>query len=396
MDRPTACQRFTVVWLMFIGVCLPLAATADDAASQASEADEIAETLDQVRQHDFHPLGGGGAMTVDRHLKVDGIADLSNRDGQVRLQAIAELVRKLPDAKSAVVDGLSDESLHVRQIAAAALGIRRTTEAAGELQQLLESDPSPVVRSQAAMSLGQMESTDALGLLRQTLENDESRDVRHQCELAIDQIEKQQGTTEAHVKAFADLDPAQFGLVQPLEAAPDFELLDTDDEPWRLSDANQDKWVVLIWIFADWCPVCHGEFRDLIESEAKFDAAGVEVVTLECHDRYRCRVMVGKELAAEYWFAKQAPKERYEEEIWWPHLVDHAGAVAARYGADPMSFAVHAEYINRPTTVIIDPTGTVRFAYRGTYWGDRPTIDETLEMIRDQRFDFEHKNRRKR
>ena len=153
--------------------------------------------------------------------------------------------------------------------------------------------------------------------------------------------------------------------------------------------------MVLVWIFADWCPVCHGEFRELIESRAEFAEAGVEVATLECHDRYRGRVMVGKELAPEYWFSDRPFRQRYEVGVWWPHLVDHAGAVAARYGAEPMSFAVHAEYVNRPTTVIIDPSGVVRFVYRGSYWGDRPSIAETLDMIRHERFDFEHPNRRK-
>jgi hypothetical protein len=65
------------------------------------------------------------------------------------------------------------------------------------------------------------------------------------------------------------------------------------------------------------------------------------------------------------------------------------------YGADPLAFAVHAEYINRPTTVIIDKNGVVRLAYRGTFWGDRPTIEQTLEMIETGDFNFEHPQRRK-
>ena len=394
--HPLASPRITAAWLIFAVGVLAFDVTAEDSGVPTSGTADVTAIFDRIRGHEFHPLGGDGAMTIDRHLQVHGIADLSDRDWQLRLQSIADLVRQLPHTAGSVVAGLSDRDLHVRQIAAAALGICRTTEAIQELQDLLSNDVSPVVRSQAAMSLGQMESHGSLDLLRQTQQNDGSRDVRHQCELAIDQIEKEQGATAAHREAFASLDPASFGSVQPLDRAPNFELLDTADQSWSLSEVQEGKWVLLIWIFADWCPVCHGEFRDLIESQSKFEAAGVEVVTIECHDRYRCRVMVGKELAPDYWFAKQPPKERYESGIWWPHLVDHAGAVGAVYGADPMSFAVHAEYINRPTTVIIDPTGTIRLAYRGTYWGDRPTIDETLDMIRDQRFEFEHKNRRKR
>lgn len=59
----------------------------------------------------------------------------------------------------------------------------------------------------------------------------------------------------------------------------------------------------------------------------------------------------------------------------------------------PLTFAVHSEYINRPSTIIIDKHGVVRFAYYGTFWGDRPSISETLEMIRTGEFSFEHSKR---
>jgi peroxiredoxin len=105
--------------------------------------------------------------------------------------------------------------------------------------------------------------------------------------------------------------------------------------------------------------------------------------------------MVGKELEPQYWFAKKSFKDTYTAGIWWPHLVDHGGAVGAQYGVDPMSFAVHAEYVNRPSTIIVDPSGVVRFAYYGTYWGDRPSIRQTLEMVKSKRFEFERRDRRK-
>ncbi|MBW6480490.1 MAG: peroxiredoxin family protein [Bacteroidales bacterium] len=119
------------------------------------------------------------------------------------------------------------------------------------------------------------------------------------------------------------------------------------------------------------------------------------VFTVETHDRYRGRVMVGKELDPSYWFSKKSFHEAYTEKIWWPHLLDRAGAIGAMYGADPLAFAVHAEYINRPVTVIIDKNGIVRFQYRGTFWGDRPTIEQTLKMIETGDFSFEHPQRLK-
>ena len=74
--------------------------------------------------------------------------------------------------------------------------------------------------------------------------------------------------------------------------------------------------------------------------------------------------------------------------------MDQAGKVGAMYGVDPMEFVVHDEWINRPSTIIVAPSGVVRFAYYGTYWGDRPTIEQTLNMIKTNSYSFRHPERR--
>ena len=53
------------------------------------------------------------------------------------------------------------------------------------------------------------------------------------------------------------------------------------------------------------------------------------------------------------------------------------------------------EFLTGPGTIAIDPQGIVRFSYKGTYWGDRPSIEQTLEMIKTQTFDFVHPKRLK-
>ena len=54
---------------------------------------------------------------------------------------------------------------------------------------------------------------------------------------------------------------------------------------------------------------------------------------------------------------------------------------------------MHDEWINRPSTIYVDREGIVRFAYYGANCGDRPTIEETLEMIETDTFDFVHPER---
>ena len=351
--------------------------------------------LDRVRTHDFHPLNDDNSMTFDRSLNVAGIANLNNIDWQIRLLAVRDLVRAGNKNVKDIITGLSDKSVHVRQVCAMALGILRSNEAIDGLEQVVRQDENTMVRSQAVIALGQIEAKSSLALLREKLANDPSRDVRHQCELAIYQIEKQMGTTDKQLSAFLSLDESTFNSVRTGTVAPDFHLEDTEGKEWKLSQFRNEKWVVLIWVFADWCPVCHGEFQDLMEMQGEFEKEGVQVFTVESHDRYRGRVMVGKELDPSYWFSKTSFHEAYTQKIWWPHLLDHAGATGAMYGTDPLAFAVHAEYINRPTTVIIDKDGIVRFDYRGTFWGDRPTIEQTLKMIETGDFSFEHPQRRK-
>lgn len=364
-------------------------------ASPSGEEDlSGAMVFARVEGHAFHPLNEEQTFTHDRILDLPGIADPDDADWRVRLLAVRDLVRLGVEEAGTIAEGLSHPNKHVRQASAMALGLLRAESVRPRLEELARKDTIAMVRSQAVIALGQMEATASLPLLRELWREDESGDVRHQSYLAIGQIEKRMGTTPAHLTTFQGLDEATFESVRVGEFAPDFELEDTEGNFWKLSDFRGKQWVALIWVFADWCPVCHKEFRDLIGMRAAYELEGVQVLTLECHDRFRGRVMVGKEVEPEYWFSKRSFREVYTEQIWWPHLLDRAGAVGARYGVDPLAFAVHAEYINRPSTVIVDPEGMVRFAYYGTYWGDRPKIEEILDMIKHRRFTFEHPKRR--
>ncbi|MEN8229281.1 MAG: redoxin domain-containing protein [Bacteroidota bacterium] len=381
--------------LLFKTIIAIVASLIISSCSLRSDSSEVtvSQILEQVRSHEFHPLGQDKSMTYDRNLETAGIADLNNDDWRVRLLSVRDLVRAGIDSDKEIITGLSDNNEHVRQVCAMALGILKSQAAIGNLEHVVLEDDNAMVRSQAAIALGQIESRGSLALLHKRVEDDPSRDVQHQCELAIDQIEKQMGTTEQQLNAFLSLDTANFESVQVGARAVDFTLEDTEGREWKLGDFKDNKWVVLIWVFADWCPVCHGEFHDLMKMQEEFKKEDVQIFTIECHDLFRGRVMVGKELEPSYWFAKESFKDAYTEQIKWPHLLDHAGAVGAMYGVDPMAFAVHTEYINRPSTVIIDKKGMVRFSYLGTFWGDRPTIEQTLHMIRTGDFEFEHPNR---
>lgn len=392
MKKISNISKIRVLGICSIVILVVLTVSACNMRTSRNEI-TVPQILERVRSHEFHPLGQHKSMTYDRNLETAGIADLNNDDWRIRLLSVRDLVRAGIDSDHEIIAGLSDSDEHVRQVCAMALGILKSPSATGSLEQVVLKDENAMVRSQAAIALGQIESRGSLVLLHDRVENDPSRDVQHQCELAIDQIEKQMGTTEKQLAAFLSLDTANFESVKVGDQATDFTLEDTEGTEWKLGDFKDKKWVVLIWVFADWCPVCHGEFHDLMKMQDEFNKEEVQVFTVECHDLFRGRVMVGKELEPTYWFAKESFKDAYTEKIWWPHLLDRAGKIGAMYGVDPMAFAVHAEYINRPSTVIIDKGGIVQFSYQGTYWGDRPTIEQTIDMIRTGDFKFEHPKR---
>ena len=352
---------------------------------QASAVDVLA----RVRAHEYHPVRDG--MTYDRTLDRHGVADPNDSDWRVRTLAVRDLVRAGdPDALSA---GLTDANPHVRQISAMALGILRVQAAVPAQIRLLQEDAESFVRSQAAVALGQIGDKTALSAVEGARQADRQHDVQHQCELAAYALREGKPATPELARTYAALDEREFDRVHVGDPAPDFALPDTDGKTWRLSDSRGKAPVVLIWVFADWCPVCHHEFHDLIGLREEFARGGIEVATLECHDAYPARVMVGKELEPEYWFSKKPFKQEYTEKIWWPHLIDRAGSVGATYGIHPMAYAVHSEFINRPAVVIVDRDGIVRLAYYGSFWGDRPSIKEILEMLRTQKYDFIHPKR---
>ncbi|MEX2400475.1 MAG: HEAT repeat domain-containing protein [Rhodothermales bacterium] len=346
-------------------------------------------TAEEVARHAFAPVHNG--FTVDPETGNDGVADLQSPDGRVRTLAVRDLIRVGRKQSRPVIELLDHGSEHVRHVAAMALGLLRAEGAVGPLSHLLRQDSDPVVRSQAAIALGQIGA--GADVLVQHVEGADHTDVRHQCTVALDRVRKNEVVEPESAEHFAGLETSSFDRVQVGEPAPDFSLEDTEGTTWSLSDLREDKTVVLIWIFADWCPVCHKEFHGLIRHEARFRELDVAVATLECHDRYRGRVMVGREFHPPYWFADNLPGDHphdpYADGIWWPHLIDRGAVVGARYGISPLQFAVHSEYVNRPTTVIIDPEGIVRLAHVGTYWGDRPSIGQILKMIETGEYDFQ-------
>lgn len=376
-------------YIMTIVLLIVATAGVAQTGEKSTEAD-FESILERMRGHNFE----------DNSSK--GMADLNDDAWRVRILVIRDLVRMGPEGVPKLREGLKDENRHVRHVCVTALGILGAKDAGEDLIKLLIEDSDRIVRCQAAQALGQIGYSKAEAILKKVSEEDESRNLRHRAKLALGRLKEGAKSGPEDIKAWSGLDEKTFRQVKVGGAAVDFELKDTKGKVWRLSDFK-GKTVVLIWIWADWCPVCHREFHDLLEMEKQLKEANIAVLTIECHDRYRTKVMAeGRDIWGPF-LKEWGPKrlKAIEEsvlnrrELWWPHLTDVAGSVGAIYGVDPMEFTAHDEWMNRPSTIIVDPNGIVRFAYYGTYWGDRPTIEETFEMIKTNKYDFVHPERRK-
>ncbi len=137
----------------------------------------VDNVFERVRSHKFNPLNAENSMTMDRNLQEAGIADLDNDDWKVRLLAVRDLVQAGVNDVNNISKGLTDQSIHVKQVCAMALGILKAKDAIGALEQVVSTDENSMVRSQAVIALGQIESTHSLDLLRKKLKEDPSRDV---------------------------------------------------------------------------------------------------------------------------------------------------------------------------------------------------------------------------
>lgn len=228
------------------------------AAESESSARSASEVFAAVASHEFHPVVSG--FTHDRTLGKPGIASLDDPGWKIRTLALRDLARLGPEAESGIRERLFHENLHVRYIAAAALGIRAEKSAVGDLARVLQADPEMLVRSQAAIALRQIgrRSGDraagdpvVVSALDAALE-DKEEDVRHQARLALESIRTEIGPDEKLRDAFASLDEDTFETAAVGEPAPDFALPDTRGRDWKLSDFRGRQPVVLVWIFADW------------------------------------------------------------------------------------------------------------------------------------------------
>ncbi len=146
------------------------------------------------------------------------------------------------------------------------------------------------------------------------------------------------------------------------DQAPDFTLLDINDNSHRLYDALQSGPVVLVFYRGDWCGWCQLQTAQLAQSYDKFVAAGVTLWAISPQS--------------------QKTNQNFSEkrQIPYPVLADDDLKVIDEWGLRH-ELNPDQENIPYPTTYVINPDGTIHWRHLGGSKEDRPTTEEILAAL---------------
>lgn len=117
---------------------------------------------------------------------------------------------------------------------------------------------------------------------------------------------------------------------------------------------------------ADWCPYCRAQLGDINDRLAEFEALGLSVISISVDE-----VPLVKKFAD-------------AGDIGYTMLADPNGDINESLGIRDLQYPVgSAQFgVPRPTTYIIDRSGTIRARYMEPTFRTRPDLDVVLEDAR--------------
>jgi peroxiredoxin len=139
----------------------------------------------------------------------------------------------------------------------------------------------------------------------------------------------------------------------------DFELPDQQGYPWCLSGQLEEGPVVLVFYRGDWCAYCNGQLVSYARGLEEFERRGAQVVGISVDPPQNNARMVGK------------------LRLTFPLLSDPRAELITRYGLwDP------EDGVARPSILVVDRSGEVRYLYSGRDFADRPGDDEVFGTLK--------------
>jgi len=205
---------------------------------------------------------------------------------KARMTAFQKLAAYGEKAIPALTDALAKGEPETRVFAAQALGPMAAPAAKPALE-AARNDKSAAVRLYAldALSMfGKLAPTDELKAMK---EKDANQDVKAHVGFALDRDDTPDPV--ALRKLLAGYDLAKMNTAVVGKAAPEFELTDATGKTYKLADFKGKKAVVLVFVYGDNGPVCHGQLAQLRDKIAEFEKRNVQLLAIDPHDRSRAR-----------------------------------------------------------------------------------------------------------
>ena len=143
------------------------------------------------------------------------------------------------------------------------------------------------------------------------------------------------------------------------ERVPYFELPDQQGYPWSLSGELEVGPVVLVFYRGDWCPYCNGQLASYARRFAEFERWGALVAGVSVDPPGDSARLVGK---------LRLP---------FPLLSDPRGELIRRLGLWDVR-----EGVARPSVIVLDRSGEVRYLYSGGDPADRPDEREVFAALK--------------
>jgi peroxiredoxin len=283
-----------------------------------------------------------------------------------RMAALQRFVQAGPAAAQPLREALASDDGSIRALAAQALGLLKSQVARGELEKAAQLDKDEAVRLAAIDALGMIGGNESDDLLRRLQMSEQNRDVKQHIAYALERNGKP--LDDSFVNLLKQWNPKRVASAKVGEAAPDFELPSLAGDIVRLGAFRGKSAVVLVFVYGDTCPVCHGQLAQLRNRLGDLQKAGAQLLVVDAH---------------EAWPAKHFLKDIGLEsgEIGYPLLLDAAHLVSATYGV-AFQNRIHTELSNRSATFIIDRDGVIRYARLAKSFSDRPSPDEILAELK--------------
>jgi peroxiredoxin len=274
---------------------------------------------------------------------------------KARMTVLHRLAQLGSQSLPILLEGLDDEDQEVRDLSAQAIAYFGDRSVLERLDRAIYEDPSPTVRIYAAIARASIGGPLPEKIMTHISRRDPSSEVRIRLELLLGR--QPMIGNDLSRSALANFDLSRMDTARVGQPAPDFSLTDVDGRTFRLSDFHNKKKVVLIFVYGATCMFCTGQIANLRLQIPEFEAQGTQVLVVEANDSYRMQATLEG--------ARIPPSDRSIA-----LLSDSAHVVAATYGvAMQMS---HIEWLNRPSTFLIDRQGILRKAYLSDSPGDRP------------------------